>query len=151
MIETPKWMAVAQQEAARGVKEISGAIHQDRILLYHASTSLAATEDEVPWCAAFANFCIELGGHVGTDSARARSFLLWGVRISPPAYGAIVVLSRGPDPPGPEVIDAPGHVGFLVASPTPDEILVLAGNQADQVCVRPFPRDRILGVRWPDG
>lgn len=148
MIETPGWLKVALEEAARGVKEISGAEHEDRILLYHASTTLSATEDEVPWCSAFVNWCVEAAGYVGTDSSRARDFLRWGRAIDPPAYGAIIVLSRGPSPPGPDVIDAPGHVGFLVASPTPDEILLLGGNQDNQVCTRPYPRDRILGVRW---
>ena len=148
MIETPAWMVVAQREAACGVKEISGARHEDRILLYHASTSLGATEDEVPWCSSFVCFCLELAGFVATDSARARSFLAWGRELDPPAYGAIVVLSRGPDTPGPEVLDAPGHVGFLVSRPTPDELMLLGGNQENQVCVRPYPRDRVLGVRW---
>ncbi len=150
MIETPDWLVVALDEAARGVKEVSGADHEARILLYHASTLLGATEDEVPWCSSFVCFCLENAGQVGTDSARARSFLAWGRDLRPPAYGSIVIFSRGADAPGPEVHDAPGHVGFLLGSPTPREFQVLGGNQSDQVCVRAYPRDRLLGVRWPD-
>ena len=95
-------------------------------------------------------WCIEQAGLSSTNSARARSYLEWGRDIRPAAYGAIVVLSRGPNPPGPEVIEAPGHVGFLLSSPTPHEIMLLGGNQSNKVCVRPYPRDRVLGVRWPD-
>ena len=150
IVETPDWMTVALDEAHIGVIEVPGANHDPRILLYHASTTLEATQDEVPWCSAFVCWRLEQVGIASTDLARARSFLEWGRELRPPAYGAIVVLSRGADPPGPEVIEAPGHVGFLVGSPTPKEILLLGGNQADQVCVRPYARDRILGVRWPE-
>ena len=150
MIETPDWLVVALDEAGMGIVEIPGGQHDARILRYHAGTTLGATEDEVPWCAAFVGWCIEQSGRSSTNSARARSYLEWGRELAPPAYGAIVVLSRGPDPPGPEVIEAPGHVGFLISSPTPHEIMILSGNQADQVCVRAYPLDRLLGVRWPD-
>ena len=150
MIETPDWLVVALDEAAVGIVEVPGEQHDTRILRYHAGTTLGATEDEVPWCAAFVGFCIEQAGLSSTNSARARSYLEWGRELAPPAYGAVVVFSRGPEPPGPEVIEAPGHVGFLVASPTPHELLVLSGNQSNKVCIRAYARSRLLGVRWPD-
>lgn len=150
MIETPGWMVVALDEAAVGIVELPGDHHNKRVLLYHASTSLGATEDEVPWCAAFVGWCAEQAGLTSTNSARARSYLEWGREIRPPAYGAIVVFSRGANAPGRDVIEAPGHVGFLVGSPTPNEMMILGGNQSNRVCVRPYPRDRLLGVRWPD-
>ncbi len=59
----------------------------------------------------------------------------------------VVVFKRGPgDQPGPEVIEAPGHVGFL-AGQEEKHVLVLGGNQADSVCVSRYPATDVLGVR----
>ncbi|MGR2462212.1 hypothetical protein ACUX4R_25305, partial [Salmonella enterica] len=47
-----KWMTVARGEL--GVKEYSGKFNNNpRILEYHKTTSLGASEDEVSWCASF--------------------------------------------------------------------------------------------------
>ena len=48
--------------------------------------------------------------------------------------------------PGPEVLDAAGHVGFFAAL-EPGRILLLGGNQANSVTVSSYPSDRLLGVR----
>jgi len=58
-----------------------------------------------------------------------------------------VILKRGPgEQPGPEVIDAPGHVG-LFAGFDATRVLLLGGNQSDTVQVSQYARDRILGIR----
>lgn len=152
----PPWLELAELEAARGVEEIVGPQHDARILAYHAATTLHAETDEVPWCAAFVCWCLEEAGFRSTRSAAARSFLEWGMRLESWAYGGVVVLQRGAgEQPGPERIRTPdgvsfypGHVGFLVGIPTPREILVLGGNQANAINVRAYPRRRVLGVRW---
>jgi len=64
----------------------------------------------------------------------------------------VVILKRGSgDQPGPEVIKAPGHVGFFAgldpAIDTFENVLVLGGNQGNTVSVRPYPKDRLLGIR----
>ena len=64
----------------------------------------------------------------------------------------VVILSRGDGlQPGPEVLDAPGHVGFFAGFvPAPDGrhlVQVLAGNQGNQVSIQNFPAERILGIR----
>lgn len=151
----PAWLAVAEQEAAMGVVEVTGEDHHPRIVAYHQATTLQATADEVPWCASFVGWCLRQAGVAHMDSARARAYLGWGVDLGLDArawaHGAVVVLRRGgPDEPGADVVDAPGHVGFLVGAPTPDEILLLGGNQANAVNVRPYPRERLLAVRWTD-
>ena len=57
------------------------------------------------------------------------------------------MLSRGVGAqPGPDVIAAPGHVGFF-AGLDGAHVLLLAGNQGDAVTVAPFDRTRVLGVR----
>ncbi len=147
----PVWLRVAYEELRRGVRELPGADHEPRILRYHATTTLAATEDEVFWCASFVGWCLDQAGVRGTRSARARSYLRWGVGVSAvhPPVGAIVVLKRGgPGQPGPEVIEAPGHVGFFWCHGPPGEIVVLGGNQGNAVSLSRYSVHRLLGVRW---
>ncbi|KKK66354.1 hypothetical protein LCGC14_2964930, partial [marine sediment metagenome] len=43
-----------------------------------------ASEDETPWCSSFVNFCVCEAGYnpiKETGSARARSWLSWGVGV----------------------------------------------------------------------
>lgn len=78
-------------------------------------------------------------GFTGTNSAAARSWLSWGISTKP-RLGAVVVLSRPPDP-------SHGHVGILL-----DDgplLYLLSGNAENRVCVRPFPHSRLLSMRWP--
>jgi len=59
----------------------------------------------------------------------------------------VVILKRGEGAqPGPEVVNAPGHVG-LFAGREGDSILLLAGNQSDAINVQRFPASEILGIR----
>ena len=146
----PRWLRVAQDELRAGVSEIPGSIHNKRILEYHAATSWAFGADEVPWCSSFLCWVMREAGVSSTLSARARSWLAWGVPIAHPPIGAVVILSRGRGPqPGAEVFDAPGHVGLLVGEASSDEILLLGGNQSDRVCVKSYSRESVLGYRWP--
>jgi uncharacterized protein (TIGR02594 family) len=146
----PDWLSVALAELRTGIYEVAGPASNPRIDEYHATTTLAASSDEVPWCASFACFCLQLSGHPHTRSARARSFLDYGVGLDFPAYGAIAVFKRGgANQPGPDNHTAQGHVGFLVGDASSDEMLVLGGNQGDRVCIRPYPTRRLLGIRWP--
>src|SRR5262245_39966632 len=52
------WYQVALEELAHGVAEIAGPESNPRILEYHASCTLHATNDDVAWCSAFANWCV---------------------------------------------------------------------------------------------
>ena len=140
---TPPWIIIARTQI--GVSEIPGlARHNPEILGYHAATSLGAKEDEVPWCSAFVNWCLQRAGLKGTRSARARSWLSWGESLTVPRYGCIVVMRRGLNP-------AQGHVGFFLGFVAPGRkfIRVLGGNQGDRVCGANFRSDLILGYRWP--
>lgn len=136
----PPWLKAAIGEI--GTKEIKGINNNPRIIEYHKSTNLGALADEVPWCSSFANWCMEKAGIKGTGKANARSWLEWGNKITLPAFGCVVILARGNDP-------VQGHVGFFVGFKNATEILLLAGNQSDQVCVQNFQLSKILGYRWP--
>ena len=148
----PPWLLVANLEEALQVKEIPGAAHADRILMYHDYTSLDAETDEVPWCSSFVNYCVATCGLglTPTRSARARSWLEWGVPLGYPALGCIAVMKRGgPGQPGPEVIAAKGHVGLFDRFDGNGNPLVRGGNQNNRVCTKAYPVSRVLGYRWP--
>ena len=144
------WMLHARRELREGVMEVPGAGDNPRIVEYHASTTGAFEDDEVPWCSSFVNWCFEQSGISRTRSARARSWLAWGKGITHPPAGAVTVLQRGTGPqPGAENLTAPGHCGFYVGEASPWDILILGGNQGDAVNVRAYPASAVLGFRWP--
>lgn len=124
-----------------GVKEKPGVAHTRRIIEYHATTTLKATTDEVPWCSSFVNWCVSMAGLRGTNSAAARSWLDWGTTVDTPREGDIVILSRGNRPQS-------GHVGFYIEK-IGDIIKVLGGNQSDSVKISNYPVANVLGYRRP--
>jgi hypothetical protein len=79
----------------------------------------------------------------------ARSWLAVGEPVTLEEAEAafdLVVLSRGEDAPGPEVLDAPGHVGYFLGVHGA-KVLVWGGNQSDSFNLAYFPTSRILGIR----
>ena len=134
------WMDIAMGEI--GTTEIKGAKDNDRIVEYHQSVALKASDDETPWCASFANFCLKEAGIEGTDSAAALSFRKWGqeVKVSDLRYGDICVIDRG---------GGRGHVGFFVGFDRSGRLLLLGGNQDDQVNTTAFPLDAFAYFRRP--
>lgn len=133
------WMFAAIHEL--GQRELPGDGNSLRVLAYLASTDLdraLASTDETPWCSAFVNWCFEVTGYVGTNSAAARSWLGWGQSLLSPRRGAVTVLSR----------EGGGHVGFFV-SQTATEVRLLGGNQDNRVCMADYDRKRVLGHRVP--
>lgn len=133
------WMLAALHEL--GVREVPGEQASARVVEYLRSTDLDRTmalSDETPWCSAFVNWCMEVCGLVGTNSAAARSWLGWGQGLTLPRRGAVTVLTR----------DKGGHVGLFVAQ-TATHVRLLGGNQGNQVCVADYDKSRLLGYRVP--
>jgi len=137
----PKWYKIAESEI--GTKEIAGPKHNSRVLEYHATTTLKATNDETPWCSAFVNWCVTQAGIKGTNLANARSWLKWGKALDIPTPGCIVVFRRGSNPQA-------GHVAFFHSFVGGGYIKVLGGNQADQVKFSNYPIADVLGYRTHD-
>lgn len=138
------WLAVAKREMDTGVDEVHGRADNPRIIEYHRTTVLPsslADQDETPWCSSFVNWCVAQTGLRGTSSALARSWLDWGTGVDSPKRGAITVFRRGGSP-------TLGHVGFFWSTGG-DRILVLGGNQGDQVSIKGYPKADLLGYRWP--
>lgn len=151
------WYDIAQAEM--GVKEILGVNkNNQRILDYHATTKLGAKTDEVPWCSSFINWVMNQAGFEGTNNALAKSWADWGMDVSVPTKGDIVVIKRINKGSDSKTGSSTGyHVGFFV---TANKVVIslLGGNQGNSVKKSNFmlrsyevvayrrPRTRILGV-----
>lgn len=137
---TSKWVAEAQKHL--GLTEIKGAKHAPEIVqMWRDIKRGGIKDDETPWCAAFVGACLERVGIQSTRFEGARSYASWGDKLDRPLPGCVVVFSR----------DGGGHVGFVVGQDKAGNLLVLGGNQADQVNVKAFPRSRVTAYRWPAG
>ena len=139
------WVLVAKGEL--GVHEIRGRKHNDRILEYHDATSLDASSDETPWCASYLNWVLKQCKIKGTNSARARSFINWGVKLDEPKIGAIAVFWRK------SKTSRSGHVGFYLGEDKNKvgNFLLLSGNQANAVTIKSYSRERLLCFVFPKG
>lgn len=158
----PPWLPVAARELRAKIHERKGRkVHNPRILEYHAATTLHASEDEVPWCASFVNWCLQRVGLTGTRSALAASFRTWGRALVAPRVGCVVVLARRDRAPDAETGSPTGmHVGFWMGQDgesTGDaphgHVTVLGGNQSDAVTVAQFSLVvwEIVALRWTLG
>ena len=132
-----------------GIKEVGGSVDNPQIMAMLRLDNSWPGNDEVPWCSAFVNYICWLLRLPRSNSLLARSWLTVGVPISKAdaKKGDIVVLKRGKgEQPGPEVLDAPGHVGFF-AGFMDQFVEVLGGNQGDTVKISRYPAKNILGIR----
>lgn len=132
-----------------GTREIGGQIDNPMVLAMLKLDNDWPQDDEVPWCSAFVNYICWLARLPRSKDLRARSWLTIGkgIALDDAEPGDIIVLQRGKgEQPGPEVLDAPGHVGFY-AGRFDHFIEVLGGNQSDQVKISNYPKSRLLSVR----
>jgi uncharacterized protein (TIGR02594 family) len=132
-----------------GIKEFGGDLDNPQIMAMLKLDKDWPSNDEVPWCSAFTNYICWLARLPRSKDLRARSWLTIGrgIPLEQAEHGDIVVIKRGRgEQPGPEVIDAPGHVGFY-AGMFAGFIEILGGNQSDTVKISRYPVDRLLGVR----
>lgn len=138
-----------------GVREIPGSKYNPEILSMLRLDADWPEDDSVPWCSGFVNYIMWLLRHPRSKSLRARSWLNIGrpITLRETQVGFdIVILSRGDPPqPGPEDTTAPGHVGFYAGSDVAGDgdnwVYLLGGNQNDEVNLRIYPGERILGIR----
>lgn len=134
-----------------GTTEIAGAASNPQILAMLKLDESWPEGDHVPWCSAFINYIAWLLRLPRSKSLRARSWLLVGIPISSVEYAEsgfdVVILKRGSGvQPGSDVIEAPGHVGFF-AGAEGDKVILLGGNQGDQISLQRFSQADILGIR----
>jgi len=147
-----------------GEKEIPGARANPYLSWALRLAGMGETpSDEIANCSAFVfSICHLLDLPRPTpvmNPARARSWLLIGQGIpleqARPGFDLVVLKRGGGNQPGPEVLDAQGHVGFFAGASDAEVIghgvRVLGANQGDAVSYADFAEDRVLGVRrlWP--
>lgn len=135
-----------------GVRETPGVSSNPVVLAMLQLDATWVHDDAVPWCSAFMNYVAWLLRLPRSKSLAARSWLTVGRAIEQSELRAsfdVVIFKRGGGvQPGPEVLDAPGHVALFAGwPPDPDSILVLGGNQNDTVSVQSFPLENVLGYR----
>jgi len=133
-----------------GIKELPGDQDSPFILAMLQLDVSWPAHDEVAWCSAFVNFVCHLLRLPRSKNLAARSNLQVGraIDLTDAEVGFdIVILKRGDgQQPGPDVLQAPGHVGFF-GGLQGDRVQVLAGNQGNAVSLAPFPVSQVLGVR----
>lgn len=137
----PAWLNRAISQL--GTKEIPGRKHNPQIVEYHKTTEGAETQDEVSWCSSFVNWCFDKESIQGTNSKLARSWIRWGqsIPIAIPALGCVAVFRRGNS-------SWQGHVGFYLRHDKLN-VYILGGNQSNKVSVIAYPKNKLLGYRWP--
>lgn len=101
-------------------------------------------DSKLPWCGAFVAHCLQSAGlAIAERYASALAWAQWGIGLSAPAVGCVVVFNR----------DGGGHVGFVAGVDPSGRLLVLGGNQGDAVSIAPF--DVVarppVAYRWPPG
>lgn len=133
-----------------GLKEVPGVASNPLVLGMLRLDVADVQGDDVAWCSAFVNFIAWMLRLPRSKSLAARSWLGIGqpVELRDAKAGFdVVVLQRGSGPqPGPDVIAAPGHVGFY-SGMSGGNVVLLGGNQGDAVTLAQFSSQRILGIR----
>lgn len=146
--------AYSMAERFLGTTEMQGRLSNPQILAMLQLDTNWPKDDATPWCSAFLNYICWLLELPRSKSLRARSWLQVGrsVQLDEAQRGFdVVILSRGANAPGSEVIKAPGHVGLFslnTLSVNNDPVVrLLGGNQGNSVSIKSYPASRVLGVQ----
>lgn len=126
-----------------GVKELNGSKHNKRILQYSSDLGLTWVKtDETSWCSIWLSWVALTSGYSYPISspATARSWLKVGLEVKKPKIGDIAIFWR-------ESKDSwKGHVGIYI-SESNAYVYVLGGNQNNMVCIKAYPKSKLLGYR----
>jgi uncharacterized protein (TIGR02594 family) len=144
----PAWLVEAF--SVLGLSEIAGGRHEKRILAMYRAAGHEIAADEVPWCAAFVNWCLSQAGIDGTGSLMARSFTKYGKglhRTDTIPRGAIAIWPRGKPPSG--------HVN-IVLHDDGTYVWAIGGNQSKEgtngaVTIGKYAKGQAVAYRWPLG
>lgn len=124
------------------VREIHGKKNNPLIVEWTKSVLQWANDDEIPWCSTFLNAMADAAGLEKSGKANARSWLNVGIEIENPVVGDVVIFWRESKK------SWKGHVGVFVGySEDGKNILVLGGNQGNEVNISKYPIYRLLGFR----
>ena len=113
------------------------------VVEFFSATSYHANNDMIPWCAAFANWCLERAGKRGSRSASSQSFLSKEfTRTNNPKPGDLAVFTVYDNATGRSL--GLGHVTFFKNRISDTHITVVGGNQSagghsSIISEKPFP------------
>jgi uncharacterized protein (TIGR02594 family) len=137
---SPAWLKVAYAEI--GQRRAPAGTSNPRVEEYNNATTLTGYDDKISWCSSFVNWCLAQAGIEGTRSALARSWVEWGEAIEKPVLGCVAVVTR-------EGVESwKGHVGFFIEA-TDEAVILLGGNQDEQVKLKAYPLTDLLALRFP--
>lgn len=135
-----RWIDEASKHL--GLAEIPGKQHNPIITSWLIRLGAWWHDDETPWCGVFVAHCLRATGFdLPRHWYRARAWADWGTALVAPAYGCVAVFER----------HGGGHVGFVVGVDYFNRLIVLGGNQGNEVSLAAFERNRVLAYRWPPG
>ena len=140
--DDPVWLVEARRWM--GMREIAGAASNPKIVAWGRAAERWYVDDDIPWCGAFvfAQFGSALPEEaLPAHPLYARNWTRFGVALTTPAPGAVLVFERGPKA---------GHVGFYVGEDR-TRFRVLGGNQSNAVTETWIAKSRLIATRWPAG
>lgn len=134
------------------IRELPGAAHHPFVQLAHMAAGLGPNQpDELAWCGSTMALVHKmLGLPLPIKPARARSWMTVGKYVDPKQVlpGDICVFKRGDGvQPGPDVLDASGHVAFFDGFDAHGNVLAFGGNQKNSLTTVPIKAEQLLAVR----
>jgi len=125
-----------------GVKEVVGSKDHPQIINYFNALGFNGEKlhDETAWCSAYANWVAKTAGFEYPGKLNARSWLSVGISTNNPEAGDVVVFWRESQS------SWKGHVGFYIKE-TRHYVYVLGGNQRNMVCIKAYPKKRVLDYK----
>ena len=133
-----EWIRVGK--SFLGLRETPGPKTNSVIASWLLKLSAWWKDDETPWCGTFIAICLKSSDrYVIKNWFRALEWTQGGARLTRPAYGCIVTFKR----------DGGGHVGFCVGRDKLGRLMILGGNQGNQVSIVPFDVSRVNSYVWP--
>ncbi len=130
-----------------GVREISGNLHEARILQYAKESGMDyIDDDETPWCSVFVNWVCTKSNLPTSGKPNARSWVNVGTTTNQPKPGDVVVFWR-------ESVESwKGHVAFYLGhSPDMNKVFCLGGNQGNEVSVAAYDAKKVLRYQVIEG
>lgn len=123
-----------------GLTEIKGTRHNKTITKWLQALGAWWTDDETPWCGVFTAHCLTVANRaIPKHWYRAKAYADYGTVLTKPAFGCLGVMSR----------TGGGHVCFVIGETTNDRLVVIGGNQSNQVSIASYPRSRFSHFVWP--
>lgn len=137
-VAAPLWLRNARKHI--GLKETPGKETTPQIRQWLIDLGAWWRDDETPWCGvAVATWMKSANVAVPKHYYRALAWAEWGQRLQGPEVGAVVIFAR----------KGGGHVGIIDGVDQFGRLMVIGGNQGNEVSIAPFEWNRVVGYRWP--